>query len=301
VIDINYAELIKSYINKSGYKLDELSELLKKQGISATKEYLSRLQNGKRPPASDELNIALAELTGNDPKEIIVSAYIDKAPENIKGLLSGYFDIFYNNNNLNKQLSYAAYQVRKKFPEFTKGIYKEEELMQEGVYREYKELSKTFFKKHFGESIDITSKERKQYYLKRNLKKPLKVPIINFIKRDEPLYSDKQISNWIYIPNLWELTENKVFLFKVTDNSMENSRIKANDLVVVKVCNEINDGDIVVVNIDDADATLKKIKRIDKDNTWIYTSNSGAFEPRLIEMNRIRIIGKVIQVFVTPM
>jgi SOS-response transcriptional repressor LexA len=299
VININYSNLIKSYISKSGYKLDELSELLNEQGISATKEYLSRLQNGKRPPASDDLNIALAKLTGNDPNEIIISAYIEKAPENIKGLLSGYFDIFYNKNH-NEQFSKIAYQVERKFPGFTKGIYSEEELVQDSVYREYKELSKTFLKKHLGENIDITSEERKKYYKLRNLNEPLKVPIMNFIKRAEPLFSEKHISDWAFIPNLWELNENKAILLKATDNSMENSRIQTNDLILVKICNEINDGDIVVMNIDDEDATIRKIKYIDKESAWVYPSNSLAFEPKLIKMNSVRIIGKVVQILVTP-
>lgn len=82
---MNYADLLKQYIKNSRYKLDEISEFLQEKGLSATKEYLSRLQNGKTSPASDELNRAIAEITGGDPKELITAAYLEKAPEEAKG------------------------------------------------------------------------------------------------------------------------------------------------------------------------------------------------------------------------
>lgn len=54
--------------------------------------------------------------------------------------------------------------------------------MNDEWYRKYKELSKSFFKKHFKEEIDITSEDRRIYSQKRNLEKPLKVPILETIK-----------------------------------------------------------------------------------------------------------------------
>lgn len=84
---MNYADLLKSYIKQSPYTLDELSEKLEKRGISASLQYLSRLQNGKNPPASDELNRAIAEITGGDPEELIFAAYLEKVPDELKDYL----------------------------------------------------------------------------------------------------------------------------------------------------------------------------------------------------------------------
>jgi len=85
---MHYAELLKDYIKKSGYTLDEISEKLQDKGLTATKQYLSRLQNGKNPPASEELNKALAEVTGGSPDTLIMIGYLEKAPEPVKTLLS---------------------------------------------------------------------------------------------------------------------------------------------------------------------------------------------------------------------
>lgn len=80
---------------------------------------------------------------------------------------------------------------------------------------------------------------------------------------------------------------------------MENSRIHADDLVVVKASSKFKDGDIVIINVNE-DATLKKIKKIDNNKAWVYPSNSKSFEPKIIEMQQVRIIGKVIQILVNP-
>lgn len=82
---MNYAELLKSYIKNSRYTLEEISDALLKSKHSASVQYLSRLQNGKNPPASEELNKALADITGGDPKRLVWAAYIEKAPEDMKG------------------------------------------------------------------------------------------------------------------------------------------------------------------------------------------------------------------------
>lgn len=81
---MNYSDLLKSYIKKSRLTLDEISEELNKKGLSASRQYLSRLQNGKNSPASEELSRAIAEITGGDPGELIVAAYLEKAPEEVK-------------------------------------------------------------------------------------------------------------------------------------------------------------------------------------------------------------------------
>jgi SOS-response transcriptional repressor LexA len=256
------------------------------------------LQNGKKPPASDELNVAIAKITGNDPIKLLMAAYINKAPDNIKALLSGYLDMSYNKNNFNNQLSKAAYEVEMKFPGFTKGIYQEDELLKEDTYRKYKQLSKQFLEKHFKEPIDITSEDRKIFHQKRSLEKPLTVPIMRFIKRNEPVFSVKHICGWTIIPKQQNLSENEVLLLKVPDNLMEDSRIQHDDIVIVKITSDIKDGDIVLLNVEDDDAIIRKISNINNGTAWIYPSNNKNFEPIFIRLDSVRIIGKVIQVIV---
>ncbi|TVY09904.1 hypothetical protein [Paenibacillus cremeus] len=81
---MNYADMIKDYIARSPFSLQVLSNKLKKIGFQVDKAYLSKLQNGKVSPANNELNRAIAELTGNDPELLIRAAYMEKAPEEVK-------------------------------------------------------------------------------------------------------------------------------------------------------------------------------------------------------------------------
>jgi len=84
---MNYSELLQSYIKKSNLTLDEISEKLSSYKLSATKQYLSKLQNGKTPPASDELNRALAEITGGDAESLLLAGHIEKAPPEVQDQL----------------------------------------------------------------------------------------------------------------------------------------------------------------------------------------------------------------------
>ncbi|KAB2334297.1 helix-turn-helix domain-containing protein [Bacillus mesophilum] len=80
--------MLKKYIKESGLTLDQLSERLQEKGLSASKQYLSRLQNGKNPPASEELNKAIVEITGGDVNRLLWLAHIEKGPEITKKLAS---------------------------------------------------------------------------------------------------------------------------------------------------------------------------------------------------------------------
>jgi len=94
---MSYAELLKSYIRSSRLTLQEISESLNKRNLSASTQYLSKLQNGKVPPASKELNRALAEITGGDAEQLVITAYIEKAPSEVKKLIHEINDIDVDN------------------------------------------------------------------------------------------------------------------------------------------------------------------------------------------------------------
>lgn len=46
---MKYNELLRSYIKKSGLTLDKISELIPEYNQTASKQYLSKLQNGRTP------------------------------------------------------------------------------------------------------------------------------------------------------------------------------------------------------------------------------------------------------------
>lgn len=87
---MNYSELLSSYIKQSKMSLSEISDKLKEKGFSTDKGYLSKLQNGKIPPASEKLNTALADILDGDATMLELLAFIDKSPDIVKALLSNF-------------------------------------------------------------------------------------------------------------------------------------------------------------------------------------------------------------------
>lgn len=81
---MTYSSLLKGSIKESGLKLDKLSSLIfELTGNKPSKEYLSKLQNGKVPPAGEKLNKALAEILEIDQTELKVAAYKEKIPKDV--------------------------------------------------------------------------------------------------------------------------------------------------------------------------------------------------------------------------
>jgi transcriptional regulator with XRE-family HTH domain len=74
----SYSELLQQYIDNSKLSLSELSARLTEKNIRADRSYISKLKNGNKPPASDEVTKALAEITGGDYKKLLVAAQMER-------------------------------------------------------------------------------------------------------------------------------------------------------------------------------------------------------------------------------
>ncbi|WMT41189.1 helix-turn-helix transcriptional regulator [Paenibacillus sp. D2_2] len=90
---LSYSELLKKYIENSELSLSQIEVKLREKGLSTNKAYISKLQNGKLPPAGDEINKALAEVLGGDEEELILVSYAEKAPI-LKEIIDKLFDSF---------------------------------------------------------------------------------------------------------------------------------------------------------------------------------------------------------------
>jgi transcriptional regulator with XRE-family HTH domain len=79
-----YSDILSEAIEKSGLKLYKICEKVGDiVGNSPSIHYISRLQNGKNPPAGDELNQALATVLEIDPIEFKAAAYLEKIPDDV--------------------------------------------------------------------------------------------------------------------------------------------------------------------------------------------------------------------------
>lgn len=105
VSQLNYYELLRSYIKKSGLSLSEISEKLEPHGYKVSKGYISQLQNGKTEnPATEKLNRALAAVTGGDVEQLLTAALIENAPIEIKDKIAKLSMLKELKKDLNKAL-----------------------------------------------------------------------------------------------------------------------------------------------------------------------------------------------------
>jgi transcriptional regulator with XRE-family HTH domain len=80
---MNYSELLKESITAVDLSLSQICRRLKAHGLNTNKTHLSKLQNGKLPPAGDKLNEALAKVLEIDPLDLKAAAYSEKIPADV--------------------------------------------------------------------------------------------------------------------------------------------------------------------------------------------------------------------------
>lgn len=285
---MSYAELLKKYIKNSRYTLEEISKLLSEMGLSASREHLSRLQNGKVPPASDEINRALALITGGDADELLWHAFVDRAPEKIKSKLRldpgvarslldhAQFCAICGNDNK------GTFVINHLIPLSEGGQPNDPENMMV-VCR------------------NCNAMKANKNAIPRNLEKitsAMHVPVLGFIAAGAPILAEEHIQSYMTIP-VDNYNDGELFVLVVKGDSMEGSRIYNGDKVVVKIQPEVENGEIAVVNVDGENATLKKVKRYDDGSWWLISTNEK-YAPIPLTNERARVIGKVIQVIFEP-
>lgn len=77
---MTYASLLKKSIEEADLSLRQISRRLKQRGIKLDPAILSKMKNGKMPPAKDHVNIALAEVLGIDAEKLRVVAVKETIP-----------------------------------------------------------------------------------------------------------------------------------------------------------------------------------------------------------------------------
>lgn len=84
---MDYQTLLKTGIENKGWSLTQISFRLAKKDICLDKSVLSKLQNGKLPPARDEINIALAEILELDIVKFRIAAAKQILPNSLFELI----------------------------------------------------------------------------------------------------------------------------------------------------------------------------------------------------------------------
>lgn len=82
---MTYAEMLDAMISESELSLRQISKLCAQFDISITPSYISQLKNGKLPPPTPEVSLALAKVCNSkNQSQLVFQGYMEKAPEVIK-------------------------------------------------------------------------------------------------------------------------------------------------------------------------------------------------------------------------
>lgn len=82
------------------------------------------------------------------------------------------------------------------------------------------------------------------------------------------------------------------YILEVQGESMINAGIEDGDYVVIKRCNDAENGAIVVALVDDEEATLKRLRR--KGASIALEAANPAFETRIYGPDRVAVQGKLV-------
>ncbi len=79
--------MLKNAIEHKGLSLQQLCFQLAKRDFWVDKSVLSKLQNGKIPPADDKINTVLAEILEIDAKQFRLAAINERLPSDLLALI----------------------------------------------------------------------------------------------------------------------------------------------------------------------------------------------------------------------
>ena len=117
-----------------------------------------------------------------------------------------------------------------------------------------------------------------------------KIPLLGDIAAGQPLLADEKFECYIEAGSSIRAD----FCLRVKGDSMINARIQDGDIVFIRKQNDVNDGEIAAVLIDD-EATLKRVYK--NNGSITLWAENPAYRPIIItegDCKNVRILGKAI-------
>lgn len=122
-----------------------------------------------------------------------------------------------------------------------------------------------------------------------------RIPILGRISAGLPLYADEHIEGY----TLTDLNSGgEYFGLRVQGDSMNALRINEGDIIIVRRQEEVEQGEVAVVLVDEEDATVKRFYSSDTTVTLMPQSTNPEHKPQIYDLRRttIRVLGKVVKV-----
>ena len=116
------------------------------------------------------------------------------------------------------------------------------------------------------------------------------LPLIGRIAAGGPLLAEQEIEEEIAVPG--PLGRDADFLLRVTGDSMIEAGILEGDTIIVRKCEDANNGDIVVALVDDEEATLKRLRR--RGDSIALEAANPSYETRIFGPDQVDIQGRLV-------
>ncbi|CAM3454229.1 MULTISPECIES: transcriptional repressor LexA [Brevibacillus] len=120
----------------------------------------------------------------------------------------------------------------------------------------------------------------------------VRVPVIGKVTAGQPITAIEEVEEYFPLPESI-VTADKVYMLRVSGNSMIEAGILDGDYVIVRQQSVANNGDIVVAMTEEDEATVKRFFK-EKNHFRLQPENS-TMEP--IILDTVTILGKVIGVY----
>lgn len=274
------------------------------------------LKNNKtKNPASEEINRAIAEVTGGDPDRLVWSSWIEKSDPGVREAL-----MLIDDNVITK-----AMKLTNKYPGY---FYLSEEQQEKiaddqdvkefwnslghSISNNITEVSSTTVKANPTFKEEIRKKAEKlsshndlvtQYNKIRESIEPynpismLRIPVLGAVQAGTPIEMIVDNEGYTLVdPCLLRGSEG--FALRVKGDSMVGDRIYDGDIVVVAKQNEVQPHEIAVVAVDGEYATLKRVKH--HGETCLLLPSNPSMEPLIVPAKDVHILGKVVEVKFQP-
>jgi repressor LexA len=124
-----------------------------------------------------------------------------------------------------------------------------------------------------------------------SLPQSVSVPVMGRIAAGVPIEAIQTRLNTIEVPPEL-LTKGEHFALEVKGDSMIDAGILEGDTIIVRRCEDANNGDIVVALVDEEEATLKRLRR--RGDSIALEAANPAYETRIFGPDRVRVQGRLV-------
>ena len=122
-----------------------------------------------------------------------------------------------------------------------------------------------------------------------------KIPVLGTVTCGEPILAVQTTDEYFMVSQTLFKGDN-LFMLTAKGDSMINARINDGDIVFIKACPEVENGQIAAVSIDN-EVTLKRVFYYPEKNRLVLYPENKAYEPFVYmneELNDVRILGRAV-------